>query len=116
MKKIIIVTFGVSLILLSCGKKENEGNKAVIKNEQVETINEETLRYVASDGSSALVTFKDENGEKSISIYSNKKRIDVPHDRDGVYRKDDIQVVSKGDSVTITQGENVIELKKARGQ
>ena len=81
---------------------------------------EHTERYVADDGSSALVTFKNSDKGNSISIRSNNKTIVAAQkDSDGkthVYHNQDIEIKSENDKVTITQGNNMIELKKARGQ
>lgn len=93
---------------ISVEKTENDGGK-------IQT--EYTDRYVAEDGSSALVTFKNNGKENSISIRSNNKTISAPRKADqgeGVYGNYDFQIVAKNDSVIITQGNNVIALKKAR--
>ncbi|MBF8458147.1 hypothetical protein IV494_13265 [Kaistella sp. G5-32] len=138
MKKTII-TLSTSLLLLtfSCNKS-TEGNKGVIKKENGysenlpkdslsvtenagnKTAQEYTERYVAEDGSSALVTFKNTDKEKSISIRSNNKTISAPEKKktsDGtIYGNYDFEIMAKTDSITITQGNNIIKLKKARGQ
>ncbi len=133
-----------SLTMIGC-KKSTDGNKNVIVEEKVEKTvtddngktdstfsaektvkdgnlveSEHTERYVADDGSSALVTFKNSDKGNSISIRSNNKTIVAAQkDSDGktqVYHNQDIEIKSENDKVTITQGNNVIELKKARGQ
>lgn len=105
--------------MVSCSKTEN-GNKSVLATETtVKTDNEDkgiTQRYVAEDGSSALVTVREKEDDKSISIRSNNKTITAPWKSEGVYSNYDFEIISRNDSVTITQGNNVIRLKKARGQ
>ena len=81
-----------------------------------QTAAEYTERYVGDDGSSALVTFKNTDEEKSISIRSNNKTISAPQKEVGVYGNFDITIETKNDSIMITQEKNVIYLKKARGQ
>jgi len=84
------------------------------------TTNEFTDRYVADDGSSALVTFKTTDNEKSISIRSNNKTISAKQKKQTsegiIYGNYDFEILSKTDTIKITQGNNVIVLKKARVQ
>lgn len=134
---ILIAASSVLLLTYSC-KKETEGNKGVIQKEGgysadlpkdsvavlENMVNTEapqyTERYVATDGSSALVTFKNSDKEKTISILSNNKTISAPQkeatEKVKTYGNFDFTIVAKNDSITITQGDNVILLKKARGQ
>lgn len=142
MKKIIYLGAVAALLTnISC-KKSTEGNKNVVVTETVEkdvktengktdssfssstvikdgkgTMEEHTDRYVAEDGSSALVTFKNTGKENTISVRSNNKTITAPRKEakgPGVYGNYDFEIVAKNDSVTITQGNNIIRLKKAR--
>lgn len=116
MKKIILsLSVLVLTFSISC---TNEGNKGVVKQEEnsVNTnVKEITERYVAEDGSSALVTTK-EGEENSISVRSNNKTITAPEKSEGLYGNYDFEIVKRNDSVIITQGDNIISLKKARGQ
>lgn len=138
-KTILIAASSLFLMTISC-KKDTEGNKSVIKQENgySEDLPKDSLsiaepsesgnndaqeytdRYVGEDGSSALVTFKNTDKEKSISIRSNNKTISAPQkevkDHVRTYGNFDITIVAKNDSITITQEDNVILLKKARGQ
>lgn len=127
MKKLLILPAAVLLFTMGSCDKKNSGNAGVLKadettavtgNASEKTVNERTDRYVAEDGSSALVTFKETGEEKSISIRSNNKTIAAPlkeAEADKmVYGNYDFEIVSKKDSITITQGDNVISLKKAR--
>lgn len=138
MKKTFIIAASTILALTVNCKKNTEGNK-VLKQENgysdsltVDSTNtsgsnevnndsqEVTERYVAVDGSSALVTFRNNDKENTISIRSNNKTISAPQKeawaKGGVYGNFDINIVAKNDSITITQGDNIIYLKKARGQ
>lgn len=136
-KTILIAASSVLLLTLSC-TKNTEGNKSVIKQEGVysedlpkdtvdvtyqitagdESAKEYTDRYVGADGTSALVTFNNE--EKTISIRSNNKTIAAPQKEVSaagtIYGNYDFTILFKNDSIKITQEDNVILLKKARGQ
>ena len=117
MKKLVLVASAILFSAVqSCDKKE--GRKSVIAAENASDTNrdEKTERYVAEDGSSALVTVRDNEDDKSISIRSNNKTITAPWKSEGVYSNYDFEIMTKNDSVKITQGDNVITLKKARGQ
>jgi predicted DNA binding CopG/RHH family protein len=136
-KTFVIILSTVLAITFSCSKN-TEGNPGIIKqeNESAEklpkdslgnvekdiknTTNEFTDRYVADDGSSALVTFKTTDNEKSISIRSNNKTISAKQKKQTsegiIYGNYDFEILSKTDTIKITQGNNVIVLKKARVQ
>ena len=123
MKKLIkLVPVIVLLSTVSCNKS-SDGNKGVLVEQSPENnmkkdslTNEQTDRYVAEDGSSAFVTFKYSVDQNSISISSNKMTIKAPQTEvAGVYEDHDYKIIAKNDSVKITQGNNVILLKKARG-
>ena len=141
MKKLLLTAASCVLIFATSCTKNTEGNTNVIKDENSAAVtvpvdtavskvdgsannstsaNEYTDRYVAEEGSSALVTFKTGDSDKTISIRSNNKTISAPHkeayEKGGDYGNYDIEIVAKNDSVTITQGNNVIRLKKAKGE
>ena len=140
MKKILLIAGGSLLLLTFSCNKTSEENKNVIKQENVtpepltadslgttentaegdDEIIENTVRYVAEDGSSALVTFKNSDTHHSISIRSNNKTISAPQKealaKGAIYGDHDFEIASQNDSIIITQGDNVIKLKKARGQ
>lgn len=99
--------------LIACNK--SDGNKAVIATQTDAHTTSNTERYVAEDGSSALVTIV-QGDESSISIRSNNKTISAPEKSEGVYSNYDFEIVKRNDSVIISQGNNIISLKKARGQ
>lgn len=140
MKKAIVLGSALTLLIsFSCGK-ETTGNKGIIKegtNDSivlpVDSLNttdnnmtaenrdtqDYTDRYVGTDGTSALVTFKNTGEEKMISVRSNNQTISAPlkeaWENGGVYANFDFEIVAKNDTITITQEDNVITLKKARG-
>lgn len=141
MKKTFIIAASSMLLLTFSCKKNTDGNKSVIKQESgyskdlpkdsmavvdntaeagTNNAQEYTERYVGEDGTSALVTFKNTDKEKTISIRSNNKTISAPQkeafEKGGIYGNFDITIEAKNDSIKITQGDNVIHLKKARGQ
>ena len=136
-KTVLLAASAILMLTLSCNKN-TEGNKSVIKQEngysadlpkdsvdmtdQITTGNENakeyTDRYVGSDGTSTLVTFNNE--EKTISIRSNNKTIAAPQKEVSsagtTYGNYDFTILVKDDSIKITQEDNIILLKKARGQ
>ncbi|WP_226063205.1 hypothetical protein [Kaistella polysaccharea] len=140
MKKLLLTATSCALLVVASCTKNTEGNTNIVKNEDGSDIQlpidssarekimsndstnakEYTDRYVAEDGTSALVTFKNGDADKTISIRSNNKTITAPQKeawaKGGVYGNFDIEIVAKNDSVTITQGNNVIRLKKAKGE
>ena len=142
MKNSVFIASAVILFTIVGCKKSTEGNKSIIvedsaltsktdesvKTDSVAVVTESesgvkkgeyTDRYVAEDGSSALVTFKNSDKENTISVRSNNKTISAPRKAGagpGVYANYDFEIISKNDSVIITQGNNIIGLKKARGQ
>ena len=140
MKKALALASAVTLLFSYSCTKESTGNKGVIKDGTNDSIvlpidssntmsndmtaeNRDMLnytdRYVGTDGTSALVTFNNTGEEKMISVRSNNKTISAAQkeawENGGVYGNFDYEIVAKNDTITITQGDNVITLKKARG-
>ena len=145
MNNFILAVAAITIVSLTSCNKES-GNTGVIVKENVETnvtksddgivdstlaiekttktdnaeVQEYTYRYVAEDGSSAHVTFTNTDNGNFITIKSNGKTIKVKQKeawaKGAIYEENGIEVKSEGDKVTITQDNNVIELKKARGQ
>lgn len=124
--KTILVTSIVSLALVSCQKeaKSNQTDSTLTTTDTIAStipeVETETYRYVAIDGSNTNVTFTDTEPNDLITVKSAQLTLTVPKteelgDRD-IYREGDIEIVKTGDSLYITQGTNVIELKKAQGQ
>lgn len=132
MRKIIVAALAFSMVAVGC--KKESGNTGVLKADSDTTTTvtadsngasaqtqEQTYRYVAEDGSSALVKFTSSGKDGNyISITSNKKTIKVKQKETtangAVYEENSVLVKSEGDNVTIEQDGNVIELTKARGQ
>jgi hypothetical protein len=138
MKKALVIA-GSALILstVSC-KKNEEGNKAVLKKDQSgailadngkvdSTIQYETdvngkkyvktdYVYKATDGSLAKVVFNYE--EKTMSVRSNNKTFILnkveSKGAETVYEKMDMKATVKGDSLLLDQGNNVIQLVKTK--
>lgn len=145
MKKSVLIISSVAFLAIFSCKKSTDGNKNVIVEENVSEnvsnnngkvdstyaaektvkngdsqVQEYTYRYVADDGSSALVTFKNSDKENTISIKSNNKTITLPQKeawaKGAIYSDGEIELKSENDSVIITQGNAVIGLRKAKGQ
>ncbi|MBW8361556.1 MAG: hypothetical protein K0M56_05140 [Kaistella sp.] len=117
MKKLIYIASAVALsFTLGCNKNPEKTEET----ESTPAKTGKTVRYVGDDGSSALVTFNKTDKGNTISIRSNNKIINLPEKEvtaDGtVYGNYDIEAKSTDSLITITQGTNVISLKKARGQ
>ena len=144
MRKYLLSMGAIALLsVVACNK--TDGNKNIVKEETVETtvvddngkvdstytattdvkegdseMQEHTYRYVAEDGSNALVTFSNSDTEHKITVKSNNKTIVADQTeawaKGAIYKNGDITIKSSNDSVKITQGNNVIELKKAKGE
>lgn len=138
MKKALVIA-GSALILstVSC-KKNEEGNKAVLKKDQSGAILadngkvDSTIQYEidvngkkyvktdyvykATDGSLAKVVFNYE--EKTMSVRSNNKTFILnkveSKGTETVYEKMDMKATVKGDSLLLDQGNNVIQLVKTK--
>ena len=129
MKRIIVAVASSLLALTACNKTESSGNTGVLKadsttsrtatddsNEASIKTQERVYRYVAEDGTSAKVTFVNKDKENYITVFSNGKTIRADQSTAGVYKNQDVEIRSQGDNITISQGNNVIGLKKAKGQ
>lgn len=118
MNKHILIIAAVFLMGLTSCKKEGGNTGIIVKETKTENVSykETTYRYVAEDGSNALVTFINSNDGNYISVTSNKKTIKIKQKEESVYEENGVVIKSEGDSITITQNDNVIGLKKARGQ
>ncbi|MHA6696916.1 hypothetical protein [Chryseobacterium sp. A301] len=132
MKSKLLLLALPAVLLFSCSK--TEGNKGIVVADSQDTISTTavdsvnlsytmepgTFRYVAFDGSNTNVTFATENGGNTITLKSNQLTLTVPQvdskDNEAIYKDHDIEIRAFGDSIVLDQGDNVIELKKARGQ
>ena len=143
MKKSLLALGAVlALTAVSC-KKNESGNKSVIKTESSETVvtdnngkidsvtqssssvdingqkTEKTdFVYKATDGTLVKVVFKKDPKENTVAITSNKKTFTLPKTEtkgdETIYKKDDMTARVKGDSLHLEQGNNVIELKRTK--
>ncbi|PIF43286.1 hypothetical protein CLU96_0191 [Chryseobacterium sp. 52] len=141
-KSLLIATSAVALLLTSC-KKNESGNKSVIKMDSSETVikddngkidtvtqSSSTIEvngqktektdfvYKATDGTLVKVVFKNDPKESTVAITSNKKTFTLPKtdtkNGETIYEKDDMTARVKGDSLHLEQGNNVIELKRTK--
>ncbi|MEE6129581.1 hypothetical protein V2E39_19435 [Chryseobacterium arthrosphaerae] len=143
MKKSLLVLGSVlTLTAISC-KKNESGNKSVIKTDSSETVITDTngkidsvtqssstvdmngqktektdYVYKATDGTLVKVVFKNDPKESTVAITSNKKTFTLPKSEtngdETVYKKDDMTAKVKGDSIHLEQGNNIIELKRTK--
>ncbi len=140
-KHLIAVLCIISLSAINC--KKAEGNKNVITEENIETkittkngeldstttlsqkkiidgkvINTTSYTFRATDGSRAKVTFTNAEKSHTIAIEANNHKFQldqVSASKNSIsYERNGIKAVSKGDSLQITQGNNVIELVRDR--
>ncbi|EJL76125.1 hypothetical protein [Chryseobacterium populi] len=144
MKKSLLVLNAVfALTVISCNKSSESGNKSVVKfdtsetsvinnNGKMDTITtgssmtevngQKTEKkdhvYKASDGTLVKVVFETTPKESTVAITSNKKTFTLKKTEtkgsETIYKKDDMTVRVKGDSLHLEQGNNVIELKKTK--
>lgn len=131
MKKLLISLLGIAL-LVGCNKS-TEGNKNVVSEETGANMNEKTdnstattplmksvngetsestsYPYKGLDGSRAKIIFDNTKQGKTMSIESgNGKKFELDKKSDGMYERNGIKAVVKGDSLFIIQGENTIPL------
>lgn len=124
MKKTIFFA-AAFLAVVACNK--TEGNKNVLSTDTLTVSTDSTsfhtenkYRYVAEDGSNANVTFVNSDKENYIVVESNNSTLRGTQSevwaKGAIYTNQDVEIKSQGDSITITQGDNIIELKRARGQ
>lgn len=141
-KSLLIAGSAVVLLLTSC-KKNESGNKNVIKmdssttvvtdnNGKIDSVTESSSTievngqktektdfvYKATDGTLVKVVFKNDPKENTVAITSNKKTFTLPKTEtkngETIYTKDDMTARVKGDSLHLEQGNNVIELKRTK--
>lgn len=144
MKNSLLVLNAVLVLsVISCKKSTENGNKDVLKMEtsetsvvnnngkpdsvstrsSVEIVNgQKTVKdsyvYKATDGTLVKVIFETNPKESTVAITSNKKTFTLPktakNGDETIYKKDDMTVRVKGDSLHLEQGNNIIELKKTK--
>ncbi|MEJ5102931.1 hypothetical protein [Chryseobacterium sp. MYb328] len=132
----------LTLTVVSCKKSEG-GNKSIIKTDSTETVvtdnngkvdsvaqssstvdvngkkTEKTdFVYKATDGTLVKVVFKNDPKESTVAITSNKKTFTLTKAEtkgdETIYKKDDMTVRVKGDSLHLEQGNNIIPLKRTK--
>lgn len=138
-KGILIAAAFVAFSVVSC-KKNESGNKGVVKSDSPEQIladngkidstigynvdvnGKKTIKtdyvYKATDGTLVKVVFNYNPKESSVSITNNKKTfiLDKVESKgnETIYEKDEMKASVKGDSLIIHQGNNIIELEKTK--
>ncbi|MGE8553605.1 MAG: hypothetical protein ACN6OB_06670 [Chryseobacterium jejuense] len=143
MKKSLL-TLGAVLTLTVIGcKKSESGNKSIIKtdssttvvtdnNGKVDSVTQSSSTvdvngqktektdfvYKATDGTLVKVIFKNDPKESTVAITSNKKTFTLIKTEtkgdETIYKKDDMTVRVKGDSLHLEQGNNIIPLKRTK--
>ncbi|MFZ4930883.1 hypothetical protein [Chryseobacterium sp. Mn2064] len=141
-KSLLVLGTVLTLAAVSC-KKNESGNKSVIKIDSTETTvtdhngkidsvtqgsytvdvnGKKTVKtdfvYKATDGTLVKVVFKNDPKESTVAITSNKKTFTLPKSEtkgeETIYKKDDMTARVKGDSLHLEQGNNIIELKRTK--
>ncbi|SDI52994.1 hypothetical protein [Chryseobacterium jejuense] len=143
MKKSLLTLGAVlTLTVISCKKSEG-GNKSIIKtdssttvvtdnNGKVDSVTQSSSTvdvngqktektdfvYKATDGTLVKVIFKNDPKESTVAITSNKKTFTLIKTEtkgdETIYKKDDMTVRVKGDSLHLEQGNNIIPLKRTK--
>lgn len=143
MKKGLLIAVSASALLFTSCKKNESGNKSVIKTDSAETVvtdnngkvdsitqsssivdvngkkyEKTDFVYKATDGTLVKVVFKNDPKESTVAITSNKKTFTLPKTEtkgeETIYKKDDMTARVKGDSLHLEQGNNIIELKRTK--
>ncbi|NMR36073.1 hypothetical protein HIO71_17985 [Chryseobacterium aquaticum] len=139
-KGILIAASFVAISLISC-KKNESGNKGIIKGDSSEQVvladngkvdstigynvdvnGKKTIKtdyvYKATDGTLVKVVYNYDPKESNVSITSNKKTFILDKKEstgtETTYEKDEMKATVKGDSLILHQGNNIIELVKTK--
>ena len=139
-KGILIAASFVVTSLISC-KKNESGNKGIVKSDSSEQViladngkvdstigynvdvnGKKTIKtdyvYKATDGSLVKVVYNYDPKESNVSITSNKKTFILDKKEstgtETTYEKDEMKAKVKGDSLILHQGNNIIELVKTK--
>lgn len=139
-KGILIAASFVATSLISC-KKNESGNKGIIKDDSSEQViladngkvdstigynvdvnGKKTIKtdyvYKATDGTLVKVVYNYDPKESNVSITSNKKTFILDKKEstgtETTYEKDEMKATVKGDSLILHQGNNIIELVKTK--
>ena len=134
MKKILVLAAAGFLTLTAC-KKAESGNKNVLVEENtsteisnnngvsdtVTTSSTETVvdgnksgsnsyTYKGTDGTRAKVIFENSDKSSTLTIQANSNKFQLDKKADGQYERNGIKATVKGDSITLDQDNNVIDL------
>ena len=138
-KGILIVASFITLSLTSC-KKNESGNKGIVKSDSTETIladngqvdsnigyntdvnGKKSIKtdyvYKATDGTLVKVVYNYDPNESNVSITSNKKTFILDKvestGTETTYEKAEMKATVKGDSLILHQGDNIIQLVKTK--
>jgi hypothetical protein len=138
-KGILIAASIVVLSLISC-KKNESGNKGIVKSDSPEQIladngkvdstigynvdvnGKKTIKtdyvYKAIDGTLVKVVYNYDPENNNVSITSNKKTFILDKVKstgtETTYEKAEMKATVKGDSLILHQGDNIIELVKTK--
>lgn len=136
---IFITTSFLALSLISC-KKNESGNKGIVKNTAEQTVladdgkadstiaynvdvnGKKTIKtdyvYKATDGTLVKVVFNYEPEKRTLTVTNNNKTFVLEKSQaktnETIYEKADMKATVKGDSLIIHQGDNIIELVKTK--
>jgi uncharacterized lipoprotein NlpE involved in copper resistance len=137
-KGLIIAISTIALSVMSCNKKNESGNKGVLKtsdsttvladngkvdstiNYDVDVNGKKSIKtnyvYKATDGTLVKVVYNYQ--ENTMSIRSNNKTFILKKleskGNETVYEKEDMKATVKKDSLILDQGNNIIELAKTK--
>jgi len=137
-KGLIIAISTIALSVISCNKKNESGNKGVLKtgdsttvladngkvdstiNYDVDVNGKKSIKtnyvYKATDGTLVKVVYNYQ--ENTMSIRSNNKTFILKKleskGNETVYEKEDMKATVKKDSLILDQGNNIIELAKTK--
>jgi len=141
MKKEILMAASFAVISLASCKKNESGNKGVVKSDSAEQViladngkvdstvgynvdihGKKTIKtdyvYKATDGTLVKVVYNYDPKESNVSITSNKKTFILDKKEstgsETIYEKDEMKAKVKGDSLILHQGNNIIELVKTK--
>jgi hypothetical protein len=137
-KGLIIAISTIALSVVSCNKKNESGNKGVLKtsdsttvladngkvdstiNYDVDVNGKKSIKtnyvYKATDGTLVKVVYNYQ--ENTMSIRNNNKTFILKKleskGNETVYEKEDMKATVKKDSLILDQGNNIIELAKTK--
>lgn len=139
-KSILIATSFLAVSLIGC-KKNESGNKGVVKTENseqtvladdgkvdstiaynVDVNGKKTIKtdyvYKATDGTLVKVVYDYNPEKRTLKVTNNNKTFVLEKSEakthETIYEKADMKATVKGDSLVIHQGDNIIELVKTK--